>query len=506
VVAGFQRQPDLEHAEHHHRGTRNWSRSAIYWNVALDQNNGPRIGGCDDCRGVVTINTNTGAVSYAPEYYAIAHASKFVRRGAQRISSTSFAGLLETSAFKNPDGSKALIALNPQSSSRFFDVVVGGEHFEFQLLGESVATFVWDAFPVGDFDQDGDVDFDDIDDGTQGNGNSLFDYLGVAPARAADDLDDTGASAGVVDAADLHVLVEQLIGSQVGDISRDYQVDAQDVAQFVQDFGSATGYFAGDLDASLTVDLRDFAVLQLAFQPTPEPSGNLLQNPGFLDLDNNGDFGDGWGTWGSTNFADYWGGNPHASFFADQPGNFGGVFQLGITASAGTTYEFKLLDVRVEANADADFRFGLEFYALDNTTKIGEVFVALDVSASGDGLSFVMSAIAPPSTRYVRPVIQFDNVSSLCRRARKTYSYSTPAFRHSPAPVDIPSATPTSTLSRGRGPFVQRKHVPGHMLRTRLYRLGRGAGCAFSYWRLSLRQPALRERSMPDNPGSRGAA
>ena len=31
--------------------TRNWSRSVIYWNIALDQNHGPRIGTCDQCRG-----------------------------------------------------------------------------------------------------------------------------------------------------------------------------------------------------------------------------------------------------------------------------------------------------------------------------------------------------------------------------------------------------------------------------------------------------------------------
>ena len=242
--------------------TRNWSRSVTYWNIALDQYHGPRIGGCSDCRGVVTINTFTGNATYEVEYYIIAHASKFVRPGAQRIASDSLGGTIETVAFRNPDGSLVLIAVNPQSSSRWFDAVIDGEHFAYRLTRQSVATFVWGSQPPGDFDANGMVDFDDIDDGVQDNGNSLFDYLGQTPPRPEDDLAPDGASADVIDGADLAVLVEQIIGSAIGDVTRDYTVNVADLMAIESNLGTTGGYFAGDLDGNQAVDMVDVTTLQ----------------------------------------------------------------------------------------------------------------------------------------------------------------------------------------------------------------------------------------------------
>ncbi len=136
--------------------TRNWARSAVYWNIALDENSGPFIpGGCSNCRGVVTIS-NSGAITRNVEYYVLAHASKFVKPGAQRIASDSFDNVLETVAFRNPDGSEVLIALNPSGGSRWFDLVRNDASFAYRLTGRSVATFVWQPPAVpGDVNNDG---------------------------------------------------------------------------------------------------------------------------------------------------------------------------------------------------------------------------------------------------------------------------------------------------------------------------------------------------------------
>ncbi|HEY8920107.1 MAG TPA: glycoside hydrolase, partial [Chitinophaga sp.] len=53
----------------------NWSKTTLLWNLALDSNSGPRNGGCQDCRGVVTIASG-GNITYNVEYYAIGHLSK----------------------------------------------------------------------------------------------------------------------------------------------------------------------------------------------------------------------------------------------------------------------------------------------------------------------------------------------------------------------------------------------------------------------------------------------
>ncbi|MBX0289260.1 RICIN domain-containing protein [Hymenobacter sp. HSC-4F20] len=123
--------------------TRNWAKSALEWNLALDQNNGPTNGGCTTCRGVVTVNNTTGSVTRNVEYYALGHASKFVDPGAVRIASNSVAGGIENVAFRNPDGSKVLIALNNGSAASTFKVVWNNQAFTYTLPAGAVATYKW---------------------------------------------------------------------------------------------------------------------------------------------------------------------------------------------------------------------------------------------------------------------------------------------------------------------------------------------------------------------------
>ena len=123
--------------------TRDWAKGVILWNLALDDQHGPHTGGCGNCRGVVTI-TSGGAVTRNVEYYALGHASRFVRPGARRVASTSFAGDLETVAFRNPDdGSKALIVVNTTAQERTFAVRWSGQSFRYVLPAGAVVTFFW---------------------------------------------------------------------------------------------------------------------------------------------------------------------------------------------------------------------------------------------------------------------------------------------------------------------------------------------------------------------------
>jgi len=126
------------------RATRGWAKGVLLWNLALDENHGPHTGGCGDCRGVVTINSASGAVTRNVEYYALAHASRFVRSGARRIVSTSGIAGLESVAFRNADdGSKALIVVNTETQDRAFTVLWGIQSFRYTLPAGAVVTFVW---------------------------------------------------------------------------------------------------------------------------------------------------------------------------------------------------------------------------------------------------------------------------------------------------------------------------------------------------------------------------
>jgi glucosylceramidase len=126
--------------------TRHWSRSVILWNLALDQNHKPYLGGCIKCRGVVTIHDNGSSVEVEPtvDYTALAHVSKFVQPGAHRVESNTFGeSSLEDVAFQNPDGSIVLLVLNSAGKPIKFNIAWAGKYAVYTLNGNSAATFTW---------------------------------------------------------------------------------------------------------------------------------------------------------------------------------------------------------------------------------------------------------------------------------------------------------------------------------------------------------------------------
>lgn len=125
--------------------TRNWARGVVLWNLALDEESGPHTGGCGNCRGVVTIDQETGEVTRNVEYYVLGHASRFVLPEAQRIESDTGVAGLESVAFRNEDGSMVLIVLNGAAEDRTFEVAFGARAFEANLQSGAVATFTWSS-------------------------------------------------------------------------------------------------------------------------------------------------------------------------------------------------------------------------------------------------------------------------------------------------------------------------------------------------------------------------
>jgi O-glycosyl hydrolase len=122
---------------------RNWGQSVVMWNLALDQRNGPTNGGCQTCRGVVTVNDD-GTVTKEVEYYALGHASKFLRPGAVRVASSLPAGApVSNVAFENRDGSQVLVAYNGTGTQQHFSVQVGKRHVTETLAAGAAATYRW---------------------------------------------------------------------------------------------------------------------------------------------------------------------------------------------------------------------------------------------------------------------------------------------------------------------------------------------------------------------------
>ena len=119
---------------------RNWSRTALEWNLANDPGFGPHTpGGCTTCKGALTIGTS---VTRNVAYYIIAHASKFVPAGSVRIGSN-VAGNLQNVAFKTPAGKKVLIVENDGDSNETFNIRFNGKWVTTTLPAGSVGTYTW---------------------------------------------------------------------------------------------------------------------------------------------------------------------------------------------------------------------------------------------------------------------------------------------------------------------------------------------------------------------------
>ncbi|MGC4995054.1 MULTISPECIES: ricin-type beta-trefoil lectin domain protein [unclassified Streptomyces] len=137
--------------------TRNWAKSVTKWSLAVDQNMGPHNGGCGTCTGLVTVHDGdgrSGSVDYTVEYYDMGHLTKFVRPGAQRIASTA-SGAVPNVAWRNPDGSKALIAYNGATSARQVTINWGSQHATYTLPARTSATFTWAGGQSGDSSRTG---------------------------------------------------------------------------------------------------------------------------------------------------------------------------------------------------------------------------------------------------------------------------------------------------------------------------------------------------------------
>jgi len=122
--------------------TRNWSRNVLLWNLAADPQNRPHTdnGGCGSCQGAITIDGDKVTRNVA--YYAVAHASKFVRPGSQRIESNNL-DTLPNVAFKTPGGKRVLIVVNAATSEQTFNIHYRDAAIVTKLKPNSVGTYVW---------------------------------------------------------------------------------------------------------------------------------------------------------------------------------------------------------------------------------------------------------------------------------------------------------------------------------------------------------------------------
>ena len=119
----------------------NWCSSITGWNLALDEHGRPNIGPFN-CGGLVTIHSESKEIAQSGQYWALAHFSRAIRRGARRFGSASTSPNLSHFACVNPDGKKVLVLANP-GPARTVELRFGTMAVAVPLESDSVNTLTW---------------------------------------------------------------------------------------------------------------------------------------------------------------------------------------------------------------------------------------------------------------------------------------------------------------------------------------------------------------------------
>jgi glucosylceramidase len=120
---------------------RNWARCAVGWNLVLDEQGKPNIGPFS-CGGLVTIHSETQKITRSGQYWAFAHFSKAIERGAHVLESSGQVDDVSHVALENPDGTRVLILTN-RGEARTVNCQIDAHNLAVQAPKDGIATLIW---------------------------------------------------------------------------------------------------------------------------------------------------------------------------------------------------------------------------------------------------------------------------------------------------------------------------------------------------------------------------
>ena len=113
----------------------------IDWNMVLDYNGGPNHKN-NYCNSPIMINKSNNNFIKTPSFYYIAHFSKYIKPGAQRIAFSKFTDSIQMTAFKNPDNSIIVVLLNKNNYNKEYNFCINNITFHDNLDSNCIVTFV----------------------------------------------------------------------------------------------------------------------------------------------------------------------------------------------------------------------------------------------------------------------------------------------------------------------------------------------------------------------------
>ena len=119
-------------------GTVGWTD----WNILLNEFGGPNHVQ-NFCFAPIHANTKTNELIYTPTYFYIGHFSKFIKKGALRVSTTSSRSTIESTSFQNPDGQIVTVVMNKTDESIKYKLVVDEFEINYTILPHSMQSLIY---------------------------------------------------------------------------------------------------------------------------------------------------------------------------------------------------------------------------------------------------------------------------------------------------------------------------------------------------------------------------
>ncbi|KAK8096584.1 glucan endo-1-6-glucosidase BGN16.3 [Apiospora kogelbergensis] len=128
----------------------NWAKGSLAWTLGTDTNDGPYLGGCDTCRGLVVVDTTAKTYSFSVDYYMMAQYSRYMPKGATVLAGTGSytypdSGVgIQSVATSNPDGTRTVVVENTFGNDIYLtlNTTAKGEQWSGKILANSVVTWV----------------------------------------------------------------------------------------------------------------------------------------------------------------------------------------------------------------------------------------------------------------------------------------------------------------------------------------------------------------------------
>ena len=119
-------------------GTVGWTD----WNILLDENGGPNHVQ-NFCFAPIHADTKTNELIYTPTYFYIGHFSKFIKKGALRVSTTASRSTIESTSFQNPDGQIITVVMNKTDEPIQYKLVVDGFEMVYTIPPHAMQSLIY---------------------------------------------------------------------------------------------------------------------------------------------------------------------------------------------------------------------------------------------------------------------------------------------------------------------------------------------------------------------------